>query len=68
MERLASPVEDYGHGLRVVFGLLTGAYADQMIKSQWLPQRHVGTFGIVWALVLISYFAWRLAGDFRTIR
>jgi hypothetical protein len=52
----------------VVFGVLTGAYADQMIKSHWFPQRYVGTFGIAWALVLIAYFAWRLVGEFRTIR
>jgi hypothetical protein len=57
-----------GLGCGVLFGLLTGGYADQMIKSHRLPQRHVGTFGIVWALVLIAYFAWRLAGEFRTIR
>lgn len=51
----------------VVFGMLTGAYADQMIKSQWLPQRYVGTFGVVWALALIAYFSWRLVAEFRTI-
>jgi len=56
-----------GLAFGVVFGMLTGAYSDQMIKSHWLPQRYVGTLGIAWALALIAYFVWRLVAEFRTI-
>jgi hypothetical protein len=44
----------------LVFGGLTGAYALQMITSQWRPERQIGAFGMVWAGVLLIYFTWRL--------
>jgi len=49
----------------IVFGILTGAYALQMIASKWYPERTIGTFGIVWSFALIAYFAWRSTREFR---
>lgn len=49
-----------GLGCGVLFSLLTGAYAVQMIGSKWRPERQIGMFGIVWAVALCLYFVWRL--------
>ena len=48
----------------IVFGILTGIYAGQMIAIQLLPERQIGAFGIVWACALIVYFTWRLTREF----
>jgi hypothetical protein len=45
----------------LAFGMLTGAYAFQMIESNRRPDRQIGTFGIVWSLTLLAYFTWRFA-------
>src|SRR5208283_2657697 len=50
----------------VAFGVLTAAYADQMIASDSLPQRQIGAFGMAWACALVAYFAWCLALQFTT--
>lgn len=47
------------------FGILTGAYALQMIASKWHPERQIGSFGIVWSFALIAYFAWRFMHELR---
>jgi hypothetical protein len=44
----------------LVFGLVAGGYAATMIISKWLPERIIGSFGVTWAALLISYFVWRL--------
>jgi len=49
----------------VVFGMLTGTYANCGIAGNHLPARQVGAVGMVWASVLIAYFAWELAREFR---
>jgi Na+/proline symporter len=49
----------------VVFGGLTGAYAIQMIISEYRPENQIGAFGIVWSFALIAYFTWRLTQEFR---
>jgi hypothetical protein len=47
----------------LVFGILTGAYAFQMIASKWYPERQIGVFGIVWSFTLTAYFAWRFTRE-----
>jgi hypothetical protein len=54
-----------GLGCGVLFSLLTGAYAVQMIGGKWRPFRQIGMFGMVWAVALCAYFVWRLT---RTVR
>ena len=49
-----------------VFAILNGAYALQLSVSKWRPERHIGAFGIVWALVLFAYFAWRSTQESRS--
>ena len=44
----------------VAFALLTAAYAAHMLALEFRPWRQIGTFGIVWAAVLIAYFGWRV--------
>ena len=48
----------------VVFGMLTAAYACQMIAREFRPWRQIGGFGIAWAAILIAYFGWRLTQEF----
>jgi hypothetical protein len=52
----------------VGFGVLTGAYADQMINTSWPPPLQIGAAGFVWAWALTSYFTWRLSREFLTDR
>jgi hypothetical protein len=54
-----------GLGCGVVFGLLTGAYALQMIASKWRPERQIGAFGILWAVALLAYFVWSVTREVR---
>jgi hypothetical protein len=48
----------------VVFGILTAAYADEMIASNGLPYRQIGAVGMAWASALIAFFGWRLTREF----
>jgi len=44
----------------VVFGIVTGVYAEEMIGRARVPEVQMGSAGIVWALALTSYFIWHL--------
>lgn len=48
----------------LAFGVLTAIYANTMIGFEFRPERQIGTFGIVWAAVLVAYFGWRLTRGF----
>jgi hypothetical protein len=50
------------------FGILSWAYADQMIGGNWNPGRQVGVFGLVWSAGLLAYFVNRLLLEFGLIR
>jgi len=52
----------------VVFGLLTAAYAGQMIAEKWLPARQIGLYGVAWASALLIYFIWRFTREFISAR
>jgi len=65
-----SPRHAVPRGLRIagltcgfVFATLTGAYALQMILSEWRPERHIGAFGIAWSFALLAYFAWHFTRE-----
>ena len=64
----ATKAKTAGLACGAIFGVLTGAYAIQMASTRWRPEREIGTFGVVWALVLIAYFVRRLKSDFRKER
>ena len=46
-----------------LFGILTGAYAVQMIASTLRPERQIGATGIAWGVALFSYFGWQLTRE-----
>jgi hypothetical protein len=58
------PARIAGLACGFVFGVLTAAYAGEMIASEYRPLRQIGAFGIVWAAVFVAYFGWRLAKEF----
>jgi len=47
----------------IVFGILSALYADQFIKTAWLPQRQIGLFGFAWAAGLLAYFLWQFTSE-----
>jgi hypothetical protein len=51
----------------LVFGILTGTYAVQMLVRDWhwRPERQIGSCGIVWSLALVVYFVWRVRQELR---
>ncbi len=58
-DRLLS-VRAAGPVFGLLFGILSGAYADQMAGSQFRPDRQVGYIGLAWSVGLTAYFFWRL--------
>jgi hypothetical protein len=56
------------HITGIAFGALNGAYAIQMTAAEWAPERHIGVFGLVWAVLLTAYFAGHLLLHWRVQR
>ena len=48
----------------LVFGLFTAAFANQMLDTQFLPERQVGVFGVAWSCALVAYFGLSLGREF----
>jgi hypothetical protein len=44
----------------LVFGILSGTYAAQMIASEWRPENQIGIFGMAWSVALVIYFSWQV--------
>jgi hypothetical protein len=44
--------------LGVGFTILVAAHALRLVAEKWQPEREMGAFGLAWAALLISLFAW----------
>ena len=48
----------------IAFCVLTATYANQMIATEFTPERQIGVFGIAWASVLLTCFLWQIMREF----